>query len=108
MDQQPDNDSAVTVTDAPERSRYEITVDGELAGFADYHARPDRIVITHSEIDDAYQGRGLASTLTRAALEGVRAKGLLVTPLCPYTASYIRKHPEYIDLVDEKHRAAVS
>ena len=65
-------------------------------------------MIIHSEIDDAYQGRGLASTLTRSALDDIRAKGLLVTPLCPYTASYIRKHPEYLGLVDERHRAAVS
>jgi predicted GNAT family acetyltransferase len=73
-----------------------------------YRALPDRMVITHSEIDDAYQGRGLAGRLTRGALDDIRAKGLLVIPRCPYTASYIRKHPEYVDLVDDKHRAAVS
>jgi hypothetical protein len=97
-----------TVTDVPERSRYEIAVDGQLAGFADYRTSADRIVITHSEIDDAYQGRGLAGTLTRYALDDIRAKGLLVTPLCPYTSGYIRKHPEYVDLVDEQHRQLVS
>ncbi|HTK62476.1 MAG TPA: GNAT family N-acetyltransferase [Pseudonocardia sp.] len=103
-----DVEQDVSVTDAPERSRYEITVDGKLAGFADYRTRADRVVITHSEIDDAYQGRGLAGRLTRTALDDIRAKDLLVTPLCPYTASYIRKHPEYVDLVDDNHRAAVS
>jgi predicted GNAT family acetyltransferase len=103
-----ESDSQVIVADVPERSRYEITVDGTLAGFADYRPRPDRLVITHSEIADAYQGRGLAGRLTGAALDDIRAKGLLVTPLCPYTASYIRKHPEYADLVDEKHRATAS
>ena len=109
MSHQADNGSGVTaVTDAPERSRYEITVDGKLAGFADYRTHPDRIVIIHSEIDDSYQGRGLAGMLTRTALDDIRAKGLLVTPQCPYTASYIRKHPEYVDLVDDKHRTAVS
>lgn len=110
MTQQPVNavDESVVVADAPDRSRYEITVDGTLAGFADYRERDGRIVITHSEIDDAYQGRGLAGRLTRTALDDIRARGLLVAPLCPYTASYIRKHPEYVDLVDEKHRAEVS
>jgi hypothetical protein len=109
MDQQTDNGGTVTVvTDVPERSRYEITVDGKLAGFAVYRTRPDRIVIIHSEIDDAYQGRGLAGKLTRGALDDIRANGLLVTPQCPYTASYIRKHPEYLDLVDETHPTAVS
>ena len=105
MTQQSDS---IIVTEVPERSRYEITVDGELAGFADYRVRPDHVVITHSEIDDAHQGRGLAGALTRAALDDIRAKGLQVIPRCPYTASYIRKHPTYIDLVDELHRASVS
>lgn len=105
MNQQ--HDIAVVVTDVDERSRFEITVDGTLAGFADYRAAPGRLVITHSEIDGAYQGRGLAGTLTKAALGSIRQRGLLVTPRCPYTASYIRKHPEYVDLVDETHRASV-
>jgi predicted GNAT family acetyltransferase len=104
------NDPAeqVTVADAPDRSRFEITVDGALAGFAEYHLRPGRIVVTHSEIDDAFQGRGLAGRLTRGLLDTVRERGLEVTPLCPYTANFIRRHPEYLDLVDEKHRAGVS
>jgi hypothetical protein len=100
--------TGVVVTDVVEKSRFEITVDGALAGFADYKALSGRLVILHSEIDDAYQGRGLAGTLTRAALDSIRERGLLVTPRCPYTAAYIRKHPEYVDLVDEKHRASVS
>lgn len=110
MTQRPDDLSTdtVTVADAPERSRYEITVDGKLAGFAVYRAHPDRLVITHSEIDDEFQGRGLAGQLTRYALDDIRTKGLLVTPLCPYTSAYIRKHPGYVDLVDEKHRQSVS
>lgn len=92
------NDTAV-VTDVADRSRFEITVDGKLAGFADYKALPGRLVILHSEIDDAYQGRGLAGQLTKAALDTIRERGLQVTPRCPYTAAYIRKHPEYADLV---------
>jgi hypothetical protein len=106
VSEQPDG---VAVTDVPERSRFEITVDGELVGFADYRLRPGRVVITHSEIDDAHQGRGLAARLTRGALDSVRERGLLVTPLCPYTAEFVRKHAdEYRDLVDERHRPALS
>lgn len=102
------SDTAIVVTDVAEKSRFEITVDGTLAGFADYTTLPGRLVITHSEIDDAYQGRGLAGMLTKAALDSIRDRGLQVTPRCPYTAAYIRKHPDYLDLVDEKHRASVS
>jgi predicted GNAT family acetyltransferase len=62
-------------------------------------------VFTHTEVDEAYQGQGLASRLIRAALDGSRRKGLEVTPLCPYVANFIRRHPEYLKLVDEAHRA---
>lgn len=94
----------VLVRDATERSRFEITVDGALAGFSEYHTRPGRVVITHTEIGDEYQGQGLAGKLVRAALEQIRRRGEQITPLCPYVAGYIRKHPEYLALVDERHR----
>jgi uncharacterized protein len=98
----------IAVSDARDRSRFEITVNGELAGFAEYRLRPGRIVFTHTEIDEGYQGRGLAQRLATAALDEARERGLLVTPLCPYIASYIRRHPEYLDLVDAQHREQVS
>jgi predicted GNAT family acetyltransferase len=97
----------ILVRDAPDRSRFEITVDGKLAGFAEYRSRPGRIVFTHTEVDDAYQGQGLASRLIRAALDRARRGTLVVTPLCPYVAAFIRRHPDYLDLVDEAHRERV-
>ena len=87
------------VTDAPERSRYEITVDGELAGFASYRQRLGRITFVHTEIDDAYAGRGLGGQLARAALDAARARGLAVRPDCPFIKSWIAQHPDYADLV---------
>jgi hypothetical protein len=103
--QGPDVTPEILVRDAPDRSRFEIIVDGRVAGFSEYHSRPGRIVFTHTEVDGAYQGRGLAGRLIRAALDASRRKGLEVTPRCPYVADFIRRHPDYLDLVDEAHRA---
>lgn len=100
--------SEVRVADAPDRSRFEVTVGGELAGLAEYRLRPGRIVLTHTEVGEAHQGLGLAGKLAAAALDSARERGLEVTPLCPYIAGYIRKHPRYRDLVDERHRDLVS
>jgi predicted GNAT family acetyltransferase len=90
-----------TVTDAPERSRFEIHVDGRLAGFAQYRLKgADLLVFTHTEIDDAYGGRGLGSVLVRAALDSARSRGLPVRPDCPFVRAYIARHPDdYLDLV---------
>lgn len=100
------NDSEdVQVVDVPEQSRFEIRAAGELAGHAEYRLRPDRMVLTHTEVDDRFRGRGLAGRLARTALDSARERDLRVTPLCPYIADYIRKHPEYVSIVDEKHRS---
>ena len=92
------------VTDVPERHRFEIVVDGERAGLAGYRAAPGRITFTHTEIDDAFEGRGLGSTLVRAALDTARERGLAVRPECPFVRSYIARHPDYVDLVPEDER----
>ncbi|GAB2975684.1 GNAT family N-acetyltransferase [Nocardioides montaniterrae] len=91
----------ISIARADERHRYEIHVDGELAGFAQYLV-PDatHLDFVHTEIDPAYAGQGLAGQLVKVALDDVRAQGKRAIPHCPYVASYIRKHPEYADLAD--------
>ncbi len=93
------------VTDNPEQSRYEILLDGSVAGFAEYTLHDDHITFTHTEVDDAYGGQGLGSKLARGALDGARGAGLAVLPPCPFIARYIKKHPQpYLDLVPEDKR----
>ena len=91
----------VQVRDDPDRSRFEILVDGEPAGLAAYRLRDGRVVVTHSEIDPAYRGRGLAGQLAGQTLDLIRARGQKVVPLCPYFATYVAEHPEYDHIVVE-------
>jgi predicted GNAT family acetyltransferase len=88
----------VHVHDNPAQHRYEVAVDGDLAGFAVYYRDGERIVFIHTEVAVAYEGRGLGSRLARQALDDVRGRGLRVVPACPFFARYIRHHPEYQDL----------
>lgn len=81
-------------------SRYEAHVDGELAGFAEYVLDGERIIFTHTEVEDRCEGEGIGSTLARFALDDVRARGgLRVVPRCPFIRAWIDRHPEYGDLV---------
>jgi len=98
------SDSTIAVGDAPERERYEIRLDGELAGFATYKARPDQIAFKHTEVDDRFEGRGLAGRLIAFALDDARERGLAVLPFCPFVKAYIQRHREYVDLVPEDRR----
>jgi predicted GNAT family acetyltransferase len=92
------------VVDVPERDRFEILVDDELAGFAEYRRRPGLLAFTHTEIDPAFEGKGLGSRLVRGALDAVRAEGLEVLPFCPFVNEYLVRHPELADLVPAEHR----
>ena len=92
----------IEVHDNPEDLRFEIRDDGKLAGFAQYVRRPGRIFFVHTEIDPAFEGRGLGSQLARAALDAVRATGERVVPLCPFIAKFIERNPEYDDIVDHE------
>lgn len=91
--------SDITIEDNEERSRYEASIDaGVVAGYAEYRDRGGVRVLTHTEVDDAFEGRGIGSTLARAVLDDVRARGLPVRILCPFLKSYVEQHPEYADL----------
>ncbi len=86
----------IEVADNPVEQRYEIRADGELAGFTAYRERPKGLALTHTEIDDAYEGQGLGSKLVASTLDDLRSRGLEVLPICPFVKSYIERHPEYV------------
>ena len=97
-------DARVTVRDDAARHRFEVLVDGEVAGFTAYRREGDAVAFTHTEVDDDHEGEGLGSQLVRGALEQVRAKRSSVLPYCPFVASYLKKHPELQDLVPAGER----
>lgn len=83
-----------------ESDRFNITVGGQTAGFTEIADRDGQRVFPHTEVDDAYQGRGLATILIGEALEQTRDAGLRIVPVCEMVAAYIDKHQEYADVVD--------
>jgi predicted GNAT family acetyltransferase len=90
--------------DEPEH-RYEITTEGELAGFVTYRDHGGTRTLLHTEIDPAFEGRGLASRLIRAVLDDLREKGLGLLPVCPFVRAFLDKQPEYVALVPPAQRA---
>lgn len=98
-------DPEITVGDNPARSRYEIRLDGEVAGAICYRLEGDVIRLDHTEVDDRFEGRGLGSQLARQTLDDLRSRGLRVLPHCCFVRSYISRHDEYLDLVPQAERA---
>jgi predicted GNAT family acetyltransferase len=80
------------------RGRFHTVVDG-LAGVCDYRLAGGVMQIVHTEVDPALQGRGVAAALVAAALAHAQAEGLRVLPLCSYVRSYMRRHPQTLELL---------
>jgi uncharacterized protein len=97
----------VQIRHEPENDRYIVEVDDQQRGEALYERRDGRVVFTHTEIDDSLEGQGVGSRLASFALDDVRASGAQVVPMCPFIASFIERHDEYADLVDEAMLAAL-
>jgi hypothetical protein len=74
-------------------SRFEVLVNGKLARL-DYRVEPGTIFLLHVEVPVEEERRGIASSLTKTALDFARDRGLKVVPRCPFVAAYMRKHPE--------------
>jgi uncharacterized protein len=91
--------SEARVVDNPDQLRYELWLGQTRAGFLAYRREPGTVVLIHTEVDPAVEGRGLGSRLVAGALADLRSRRLKVVPLCPFVADYLRRHPEQQDLV---------
>ena len=85
----------VEVRRNPERSRYELYVDGELAGIASYRVEnalepgQKRIVFLHTAVHSEHKGRGLGHRLAEVAVEDARRNADFVGSLCPFIAGHL-------------------
>ncbi len=95
----PESETTVRVVDNPDLSRFEAYVGHELAGFVTYQTRPGVLVLIHTEVHDAFEGRGVGSRLASVVLDEAKSRGLKVDPVCPFIAGYIERHPKLADLV---------
>lgn len=94
-----DQTTDVTVSAAPERSRYEAYLGDNLAGYAEYELGDGVITFTHTEVDPDFGGRGIGGALARCALDDVRDQGgRRVEAECSFIAGWMAKHPEYLEL----------
>ena len=80
------------------QKRFEVMVEGQRS-VLDYQLIKDTMVFTHTGVPPTLEGRGIGTALAKAGLEYARSKNLKVVPACSFIQVYIRRHPEYADLV---------
>ncbi|GAB2868684.1 GNAT family N-acetyltransferase [Nocardioides pacificus] len=88
----------------PDQTRFEVFDDGRLAGFVDYELSDQVVDFTHTEVDSAFEGRGLAKELATGALGYAREQGLAAIPTCAFFTKFIQRNGEYADLVPADRR----
>ncbi|HEU5353977.1 MAG TPA: GNAT family N-acetyltransferase, partial [Actinocrinis sp.] len=81
-------------------SLYQVVIDGGPAGLAAYRDRGHQRVFYHTEVDDAFAGQGLAARLVQEALTDTRAAGMRIVPVCPYVATFLKRHDGFTDIAD--------
>ncbi|NRQ49425.1 GNAT family N-acetyltransferase [Aeromicrobium stalagmiti] len=83
-----------------DEQRYEILVDGILAGFTEAkEGDGDVVVFPHTVVFEQFEGQGLASQLVAGALDDIRVRGKKIKAVCPYVARFVEKHQDYADLL---------
>jgi predicted GNAT family acetyltransferase len=96
----PTDKTGAEATVSAAEGKYTIAVDGETVGLAAVADRGEQRVFYHTEVEERFGGRGLATILVAEALEATRADGKRVVPVCPMVAAFIKKHPEFAEITD--------
>jgi uncharacterized protein len=96
----------LTVIDRPEAQRYEAFLGDVLVGFVEYRLAGTRRLLLHTEVDPAFEGRGIGGALARHVLDEARAEKRRVTVKCPFILAWLARHPEYDEWVTRLPRAA--
>lgn len=86
------------IRDNPDRSRFEMVAGGDIA-VVNYRLAPGIITLSHTEVPQELEGQGYGSKMVRGVLGIVRARGLKMVPACGFVAAFIRKNPEFQDLL---------
>jgi predicted GNAT family acetyltransferase len=87
-----------SVSERADRGRFELDFEGGTA-FASYRLDGDRVVLTHTEVPEAFSGRGIGSRLAQGIFAIVRDSDRKIVIRCSFIAAWARRHPEYSDLV---------
>lgn len=83
------------------KKRFELEINGHFA-FIDYKETAQRISLIHTESEPELAGTGAAAAVVEKTLHYIEESGKKLLPFCPYVFAYIRKHPEWKRIVDEK------
>lgn len=84
----------------PDENRFEALVDGYPSKL-DYIQDGKNFVITHVGVYPQLRGQGVAGRIVEVSLKYAKENSLRVIPMCSYAAAFMRRHPEYAELMNQ-------
>ena len=93
---------AAVLRDNPAAHRYELVLNGEAVGTLSYRTSDEVVKLIHTNVAPRWEGHGLGERLVAGVLDDIRARGLHIVVQCQFVAAFLRRHPEYEDLVASK------
>lgn len=86
------------VVENPDRKRFEADL-GDKVAYLEYIRVPTAVYLTHTEVPPGFEGQGVGSSLVKQVLKILKAEEAKIAPMCPFVAAYIKRHPEWKELL---------
>ncbi len=96
------NDTSIHITDNINEQRFETPLDNDFA-FISYRWESGNLSLMHTEVPEAYEGKGIASKLAQFAFETAKRQQRKILVFCPYITTWLKRHPEYNELVQKDY-----
>jgi uncharacterized protein len=84
--------------------RFHLMDEDVIIGFIEYYPYDHIVIVTHTEVRTELEGKGRGSELAREVVAHFQREGKKVVPICGFFAQFLRKHPEYINVVTPESR----
>lgn len=97
----PSPESTITLNRA--EKQFELLIDGKLSLVAFFQPDEHTLALTHTEVDPALEGQGVGSNLVKQVLEYTEQQQQKIVPLCPFVATYIKRHPDWQRVVSTEY-----
>ncbi len=93
---------AITREDKASGGRYVARVEGKPDAEMTFSKAGEKIlIIDHTGVPDELGGMGVGKALVEHMVMDVRARGLKVVPLCPFTKAMLQRHKEWQDILKD-------
>ncbi len=97
----PATESTISLNRA--KKQFELHTDGKLSLMAFFQPDEHTLALTHTEVDPALEGQGIGSNLVKQVLEYAERQHQKIVPLCPFVATYIKRHPDWQRVVSTEY-----